>query len=221
MNTYQRVAISVTSILVTLTVYGATAQASTNQPDVTAEGTAARKATVTWDVPGEVADFGYTIDHWELGISEDLDFTDVDTFTYAADLLSADLTRTNGLRGMKHYYVRVRAIYADQTNSNYGSTGFYTKIGKLDELRVDQSAAVGTVTMKWQKPSREGSQLTYNLRLFRKGKLVYKASVYGKNNITATGLQAGKKYKFKVRARNDSTYGTGKWSDLKSFTVNE
>lgn len=197
------------------------AAALTSQPVVEAEATAPRKATVTWDVPGEVETQGKTISSWELGISEDIDFDDVDSFSFAADVLEANLTRDHGLRGMKHYYVRVRALYTDETMSQYGSTNFYTQIGKLDELRVAQDSAVGTVTMKWQKPSREGNQLTYNLRLFRKGNLVYKASVYGKNNITATGLKAGKKYKFKVRARQDSTYGTGKWSDLKAFRVQE
>lgn len=221
MNTYHKIATYILGLVLSLVAFAIPAQAATNQPDITAEGTAPRKATVSWTVPDEVDANGYTIASWELGLSEDLNFADVETFSFSADTLSANLTRSHGLRGMKHYYVQVRAIYQDTTTSNYGSTNFYTQIGKLDQLRVDQSTAVGTVTMKWKKPAREGNLLTYNLRLYRKGNFVYKSSVYGKNNITATGLKAGKKYKFKVRARNDSTYGTGKWSDLKSFRVNE
>jgi hypothetical protein len=201
--------------------YASGALALTNQPTVEAEGTAPRKATVTWDVPGEVEIDGKTVASWELGIAESVDFSDVDSFSYSADVLTANLTRSNGLRGMKQYYVRVRALYTDDTTSNYGSTFFYTQIGKLDQLRVDQTdLPVGSAKLKWKKPAREGNQLTYNVRLYRKGNVVYKGSVYGKNNLTVTNLKAGKKYKFKVRARQDSTYGIGKWSDLKAFRVN-
>lgn len=212
---------AIIAVISSALAYAGSAVALTNQPTVEAEGTAPRKATVTWDIPSEVDIDGKTVASWELGVSESVDFTDVDTFSFDAAVLTANLTRTHGLRGMKQYYVRVRALYTDSTTSNYGSTYFYTQIGKLEQLRVDQTnLPAGSVKLKWKKPAREGNQLTYNVRLYRKDQVVYKDSVYGKNNITVTNLRPGKKYKFKVRARQDSTYGTGKWSDKKAFRVN-
>ncbi len=192
-----------------------------SQPTVEAEATAPRIATVLWDVPSEASDNGdKVVASWELDLADNFSFSDADTYTYVADQLAATLDRDQGLRSIKQYYVRVRAIYTDETASNYGSTYFYTLIGKIKNLHVQQSIA-GTAKLKWDKPAREGDTLTYNVRLYRKSndKLVFEDSVYGKNNLTVTGLTSGKKYYFKVRGRNDSKYGIGRWSDQKSFTA--
>ncbi|MBI4407713.1 MAG: fibronectin type III domain-containing protein [Candidatus Kerfeldbacteria bacterium] len=192
-----------------------------SQPVVEAEATAPRIATVLWDVPTEASENGdKVVASWELDLADNFSFSGADTYTYAADRLSTTLDRDQGLRSIKQYYVRVRAMYTDETSSNYGSTYFYTMIGKIKNLRVEQSLA-GTAKLKWDKPAREGDALTYNVRLYRKSndKLVFEDSVYGKNNLTVTGLTSGRRYYFKVRGRNDSKYGIGRWSDPKSFTA--
>ncbi len=187
-----------------------------NQPTVEAEATAPRQATVLWDVPTEASANGdKVVSSWELDLADNFSFTGADTFTYDAAVLSAALTRAHGLRSISQYYVRVRALYTDATASNYGSTSFYTMIGQLKNLRVQQGTS-GTATLKWNKPIREADTITYNVRLYRK-KLVFEDSVYGKNNLTVTGLTVGKRYSFKVRARHDSKYGIGQWSDKKYF----
>ena len=206
-------------VIIGLLLFGLSqsAQALISQPTVEAEATAPRQATVLWDVPTEASENGdKVVSSWELGLADNFSFSGVDTYTYAADKLSAELTREHGLRSIDQYYVRVRALYADGTTSNYGSTYFYTMIGKIKNLRVDHSTS-GATTLKWEKPAREGDTLTYNVRLYRKEKLVFEDSVYGKSNITVTGLKVDKRYNFKVRGRNDSKYGIGKWSDKKYF----
>lgn len=193
-------------------------QALLSQPTVEAEATAPRQATVLWDVPTEASENGdKVVSSWELDLADNFSYSGADTYTYAADTLSAALTRDHGLRSIGQYYVRVRALYTDDTASNYGSTYFYTMIGKIKNLRVTHSDTAGTATLKWDKPAREGDTLTYNVRLYRKDKLVFEDSVYGKNNITVTGLKTEKRYSFKVRGRHDSKYGIGKWSDRKYF----
>lgn len=190
-----------------------------SQPTVEAEATAPRVATVLWDVPTEASDNGdQVVSSWELDLADNFSFSDADTYTYAADTLSATLDSDQGLRSITQYYVRVRALYTDDTTSNYGSTYFYTLIGKIKNLRMQQSV-VGTAKLKWDRPAREGDTLTYNIRLYRRNtnKLVFEDSVYGKNNLTVTGVASGKRYYFKVRGRNDSKYGTGRWSDKKYF----
>lgn len=195
---------------------GQPAIALINQPTIQAEVTAPRQATVLWDVPTEASENGdKVVSSWELDLADNFSFADAATYTYDADTLSATLTRAHGLHSIDQYYVRVRALYTDDTTSNYGSTSFYTMIGKVKNLRV-KYGTTGTATLKWDRPVREGDTLTYNVRVYRK-RLVFEDSVYGKNNLTVTGLKVDKRYSFKVRARHDSKYGIGKWSDKKYF----
>ncbi|MBI2415691.1 MAG: fibronectin type III domain-containing protein [Candidatus Kerfeldbacteria bacterium] len=197
------------------------AQALISQPVVEAEGLGPKRASIIWDVPSE-ATGDKAIVSWQLQLADNLSFSDATTLTYAAATITTELTRDNGLHSIDLFYVRVKGLYADGDTSNYGSTTFYTRPGKLTGLKVKEKAAT-TVSVKWTKPVREADQLHYDIKLYRiksggKKKLVAEDDVYGINNAQFTGLAPNKtRYAFKVRARHDSKYGTGKWSDVKYF----
>lgn len=190
-----------------------------NQPTVQAEGTGTRTASVLWDVPTEAGTGGdKTVASWELGIADNFSFSNVTTLTYGADTLAASLTKDNGIKSLTQYYVRVRAVYTDATDSNYGTTYFYSGIPKIKNLRVADKTATAA-TLKWGKTVRHGNELQYDVKLYRKSNLVLDDSVFGLNHLAVTDLRPGKKYYFKVRGRQDTKYGIGKWSAKKYFTT--
>lgn len=188
-----------------------------SQPTVLAEATGPRTASVLWDVPTEAGENGdKTVLAWEFDLADNFSFTDAITKTLDAATLSRNLTSDNNLRSIKQYYVRVRANYTDGTNSNYGSTYFYTGIGKITNLRATNKTSAAA-TLKWDKTVREGDSMTYEVKVYRKTKLILDDTVFGKGYLVIDGLKADTKYNFKVRARYDSKYGIGKWSDKKYF----
>lgn len=188
-----------------------------SQPTVLAEATGPRTASVLWDVPTEAGDNGdKTVLTWEFDLADNFSFTNATTKMLAAETLSRNLTRDHGLKSIKQYYVRVRANYTDSTNSNYGSTYFYTGIGKIKNLRAAKKTQQA-VTLKWDKTVREGDSMTYEVKVYRKTKLILDESVFGKGYLAIDGLATDTRYNYKVRARYDSKYGIGQWSDKRYF----
>lgn len=188
-----------------------------SQPTVLAEATGPRTASVLWDVPTEAGDNGdKTVRTWEFDLADHFSFTNATTKTLNAETLSRNLTRDHGLKSIKQYYVRVRANYTDSTNSNYGSAYFYTGIGKIRNLRAVEKTQQA-VTLKWNKTVREGDSMTYEVKVYRKTKLILDESVFGKGYLAIDGLVADTRYNYKIRARYDSKYGIGQWSDKKYF----
>jgi hypothetical protein len=192
-----------------------------SQPVIEAEATGPRKAAVLWDVPSEAGENGDKIvASWELDLADNFSFTDATTAALSADTLSHNLDRDDGLVSIKQYYVRVRALYTDASTSNYGSTYFYTKIGKVQNLRTKDKTQT-SATLKWDKTVREGDSMTYEVKVYRKTKLILDESVFGKGYLAIDDLRADTRYNFKVRARYDSKYGIGKWSDVQYFRTLE
>lgn len=192
-----------------------------SQPSVSAEGTAPRQATVLWDVPSEADENGdKVVASWELDLADNFSFADATTIAIPAETLSRNLDRDDGLVSIKQYYVRVRALYTDSTASSYGSTFFYTGIGKIKNLRTKNKTQT-SATLKWDKTVREGDSMTYEVKVYRKTNLILDDSVFGKGYLNIDDLKADTRYNFKVRARYDSKYGIGKWSDVKYFRTLE
>eukprot|EP00794_Sanderia_malayensis_P008937 gene8937-9890_t len=77
------------------------------------------------------------------------------------------------------------------------------------------ASEIGTTSLRltWYAPEADGGSplIDYELQIKNETSVVYKHLLYTvQRTVVVTGLQAGKKYKFRVAARN--TLGTGRWS---------
>ena len=191
-------------------------------PTGLASDPAKNSTTLSW-LMGNYEVSGYTVN-----FGEELDLTDGEE--KAAD--ENAVLEVEELKAAKKYYAQVKAYfttdYATYTSAYTDILSLATKPAKVKKFKVlNKATTTKSIKLRWKKYKRvknyvvkvmnsKGSQI----KLVK----VKKTSTFVKNankkyvKKVIKGLKAGKKYKFKVRARvkANSEWVKGKWSAIKT-----
>ncbi|MFA6027620.1 MAG: fibronectin type III domain-containing protein [Patescibacteria group bacterium] len=196
-----------------ITDIGADELAVVAAPESLAATTAVKTAGVSWQMPE-----GYTATSYNIKLSANSDLS-------SATELSGDLTAMDliDLSSASVYYFAVQAVYETDYasySSDYSETSrFVTLPAKVKKVAIP-AKFIGTnqAKIKWKKQNRvTGYQIKVMNAKGKKLKMV-KVKTNKKYKIVK-GLQPGRTYKIKVRARKtvSGVNYWGAWSKTKKF----
>ncbi|MFC1598056.1 fibronectin type III domain-containing protein [Patescibacteria group bacterium] len=188
----------------------------------------AAQAKVYWSAPTEANSYyggTKTVEYYRLQVSKTGSFSNpLYSATYSASTSNGILTKLEGLRPLQQYYVRIKAVYTNGNTSKWSELqDFRTGVNSINNTNVPKKLRKKhSVTVKWKPTARmQDLNMYYDVIIQKKLKdgtikRVAKKIVIGKSQTVIKNLKSGKRYRFRVRAR-DSVYGSGDYSIKEAF----
>lgn len=220
-------------VFVPVVSVNAATPAFTNQPAISSaerEGNRPLPVQISWESSGRVADGDEVLDHYNVVIKNNSG-SEICSLEINPDEVGVVITKTlcgSLYKVYKKYTVYLSEVRVGDEETNASSKKFYTGPPKLRNVRMRnkelQSDGTVNATIKWRKPTAlNGVSIKYAYKISRrnnKTSLIKSDYQYGDiNSIDVTGLPQ-RKMRIKVRAEGSSTsYGNGRWSDVKFFNV--